>query len=235
MNKIIVMRLDKFIANNTFYSRKEVNKIIRKKMVLVNDKIIIDAAYKVDVLNDIVKINDLVISNKEFIYLALNKPKDYICSNSDKEGQSVLNLIEANNWKNLHIIGRLDKDTTGLVLITNDGQFTHKIKNNKYHVEKEYEVVLEKEFTKEMFEELQKDIVLDGKKLKPFQIININRNKLNIILTEGKYHQIKRLFAIVKNSVIDLKRIRVGKINLYDLNLDEGEYLEIDPIKYEMK
>ena len=224
MNKIIVMRLDKFIANNTFYSRKEVNKIIRKKMVLVNDKIIIEAAYKIDVLNDIVKINDLVISNKE-----------YICSNSDKEVQSVLNLIEENNWKNLHIIGRLDKDTTGLVLITNDGQFTHKIKNNKYHVEKEYEVVLEKEFTKEMFEELQKDIVLDGKKLKPFQILNINRNKLNIILTEGKYHQIKRLFAVVKNSVIDLKRIRVGKINLYDLNLDEGEYLEIDPIKYEMK
>lgn len=235
MNKIIVMRLDKFIANNTFYSRKEVNKIIRKKMVLVNDKIIIEAAYKIDVLNDIVKINDLVISNKEFIYLALNKPKDYICSNSDKEGESVLNLIEENNWKNLHIIGRLDKDTTGLVLITNDGQFTHKIKNNKYHVEKEYEVVLEKEFTKEMFEELKKDIFLDGKKLKPFQILNINKNKLNIILTEGKYHQIKRLFAIVKNSVIDLKRIRVGKINLYDLNLDEGEYQEIDPIKYEMK
>ena len=235
MNKIIVMRLDKFIANNTFYSRKEVNKIIRKKMVLVNDKIIIEAAYKIDVLNDIVKINDLVISNKEFIYLALNKPKDYICSNSNKEGQSVLNLIEENNWKNLHIIGSLDKDTTGLVLITNDDQSTHKIKNNKYHVEKEYEVVLEKEFTKEMFEELQKDIVLDGKKLKPFQILNINRNKLNIILTEGKYHQIKRLFAIVKNSVIDLKRIRVGKINLYDLNLDEGEYQEIDPIKYEMK
>ena len=91
------MRLDKFIANNTFYSRKEVNKIIRKKMVLVNDKIIIEAAYKIDVLNDIVKINDLVISNKEFIYLALNKPKDYICSNSDKEGESVLNLIEENN------------------------------------------------------------------------------------------------------------------------------------------
>lgn len=235
MNKIIVMRLDKFIANNTFYSRKEVNKIIRKKMVLVNDKIIIEAAYKIDVLNDIVKINDLVISNKEFIYLALNKPKDYICSNSDKEGESVLNLIEENNWKNLHIIGRLDKDTTGLVLITNDGQFTHKIKNNKYYVEKEYEVVLEKEFTKEMFEELQKDIVLDGKKLKPFQILNINKNKLNIILIEGKYHQIKRLFAIVKNPVLELKRIRVGKINLYNLNLNEGEYQEIDPIKYEMK
>ncbi len=225
------MRLDKFIANNTSFSRKESNKIIRKEQVLVNNKIIIDAAYQIDAQNDIIKINNLVISHKEFIYLVLNKPKDYICSSSNKEGESVLNLIEQNNWKNLHIVGRLDKDTKGLILITNDGQFTHKIKSNKYHVEKEYEVVLEKEFTNIMFQELEKDIFLDGKKLKPFQILNINKNKLNIILIEGKYHQIKRIFKIVKNPVIELKRIRIGKIRLQDLNLNEGEYKEIDPNK----
>ena len=91
------MRLDKFIANNTSFSRKESNKIIRKEQVLVNNKIIIDAAYQIDAQNDIIKINNLVISHKEFIYLVLNKPKDYICSSSNKEGESVLNLIEQNN------------------------------------------------------------------------------------------------------------------------------------------
>lgn len=229
------MRLDRFIANNTFYSRKEVSKIIRKKIVKVNNLIVTDGAYLIDIKIDEVKIDDLVITNNQFVYLVLNKPKDYICSSSNNEGNSILNLIDENKWKNLHIVGRLDKDTTGLILITNDGQFTHKIKSKKYCIEKEYEVILEKEFTNKMLEELQTDIFLDGKKLKPFQIFNINKNCLNIILIEGKYHQIKRIFEIVKNPVIELKRIRIGNIKIHDLNLNEGEYKEIDPIIYGMK
>ena len=129
------MRLDKFISNNSIYSRKEVNKFIRKKLVKVNEQIIIDPAFKLSLENDIVKINEHIIENNNLLYIVLNKPKGYVCSNNDNDGISALNLINEAYVKNLHFIGRLDKDTTGLILLTNDGNFTHEIKSSKYKIE----------------------------------------------------------------------------------------------------
>ena len=177
---------------------------------------------KIEFLNKEIKID-------QKIYIVLNKPGGFICSNSNHDGISILNLIDENYIKGIHIVGRLDKDTTGIVLITNDGDFTHQIKNPKYKIEKEYEVTLEKEFTQDMYKIIfEQEIKLDGKKLKPFVITNINKNTLNITLIEGKYHQIKRIFSIVKNPVIKLKRIRIGNMNLNKLNIKEGEYIKIN-------
>ncbi len=218
------MRLDKIISNNTELSRKDVNKLLKKKIVKVNDNVVLDGSHKIDINNDVITIYDEEITICNFIYIALNKPNGYVCSNSNHDGESILNLIEENYLKDLHIVGRLDKDTTGLILITNDGHFTHQIKNSKHKVEKEYEVILEKNFTNEMNDVLNKGIMLDGEKLKPFKISNVNNNKLNITLIQGKYHQIKRMFEIVNNKVIKLKRIRIGKLTLKNLKLNEGEY-----------
>lgn len=140
------MRLDKFLSNNSNYSRKEISKIIKNKNVIVNKKIICDPSYKILNSDEIFLFNKKINSNN--VYYALNKPKGYICSNNNYDGKSVFDLFDKNiNTKNLHIVGRLDKNTTGLVLITNDGNFTHKIKHNKNEIEKEYEVILEKEIS----------------------------------------------------------------------------------------
>ncbi len=220
------IRLDRYISNNSNYSRKETQNIIRKQKVYVNNECINDPQYKINI-NDIVKVNDTVIDNSK-IYLAFNKPKGYICSNiSNKDGPSIFELIPEYNSNKFHIIGRLDKDTTGLLIITNDGDFTHFIKKPNSNIEKEYEVELEKELTDDMINIISKPIIFDNKRLKPFIIKNIKHNKLNIVLVEGKYHQIKRIFQICNNKVIKLNRIRIASLHLNDLNINFGQYKKI--------
>ena len=219
------MRLDKFISNNSAFSRNEASKIIRSGNVKVNDQIIKDTSFCVDENSDIIIVYNKIINYQKYHYIILYKPKGYICSNSNIDGISILNLIDEPSIKNLHIVGRLDKDTTGIVILTNDGGFTHNLKNPKYNIEKEYEVTLKKTFTNQMYNTLKSGIKLDGKILKPFKIHNVNDNKLNIILTEGKHHQIKRMFSAVNNEVIDLKRIRIANLLLNNFDLNEGEYL----------
>lgn len=221
------MRLDKLISNNTSYSRKDTNKLIRKGNVRVNNKLVIDPAFQINE-SDEVFLFDEIINTKKYHYILLNKPSGFVCSTNDNDGESVFNLIKESYIKDLHIVGRLDKDTTGLVLITNDGEFTHKIKNSKYMIEKEYEVTLENEFTNEMNQTLNQKICLDAKELKPFKINNILNNKLNITLIEGKYHQIKRMFDIVKNPVVSLKRIRIANLKLNEFSIKEGDYIFIN-------
>ncbi|MBD5423243.1 MAG: rRNA pseudouridine synthase [Mycoplasma sp.] len=222
------MRLDKLISNNTSFSRKKITKIIKSNNVKVNNEIINNPSFKVDENKDEIYINNEKILIHNNLFIVLNKPKGYVCSNLDIDGDSIFHLIEESYVKDLHIVGRLDKDTTGLVIITNDGEFTHKIKSSKYNVEKEYEVTLESDFTDKMHNVLKQDITLDGKKLKPFKLTNIDNNKLNITLIEGKYHQIKRMFDIVNNPVVNLKRIRINNLHIENLKINEGEYTLID-------
>lgn len=221
-------RLDKFIACNTSLSRKETKIAIIKKVVQVNDCIITDAGFKISD-TDIVKINNEIITDQQHIYIALYKPKNYLSSTQNsKKYKSVLNLIN-NLPKNLHLIGRLDVDTTGLLLLTTDGNFTHQIKSKKYLIEKEYAVTLTSNFTDEMLNKLSQTIYMDNKKLQSFKITNIDKNNLNITLTEGKYHQVKRLFKLVNNEVVNLKRVRIGKLKLDLLQLNPTEYKFIKP------
>lgn len=219
------MRLDKYISNNTEYSRSTVVKFIKKGFVKVDGETIFDNSLDLDFRKHKVLLDDIEIKEIGYAYIVLNKPYGFVCSNSNIDGESILNLLGDDVLnKDLHIVGRLDKDTTGLVLITNDGEFTHYIKKPNSNIEKEYVVTLEKEFTREMNNKLKKPIRLDGKQLKPFKIYKISKNTLNIILTEGKYHQIKRIFEIVGNRVISLKRIRIGKFNLGNNKIDIGDY-----------
>ena len=225
------MRIDKFLANNTIYSRKQIHDFIRKNRISVNNIIIKDISLKIDGNNDIVKIDDNKIIGIDNIYIVLNKPKGYVCSNSFNEKYpSILELlpIEFDKYK-LHIIGRLDVDTTGLILITNDGKFTHWIKSPKSNIEKRYFVTLDKTINDfEIKKLLNKQIVINSKKIKPFKILNYKDNCVYISLTEGKFHEIKVIFSYINYKVIDLKRIEIGNLNINNINLQEGEYMIID-------
>ncbi len=223
------IRLDKFLSNNTGFSRNHIHKLIKCRYIFVNGFEVNDIAIKIDPEKDQISIQDEEIKTIGNVYIALNKPKQYLCTNSfEEECPSILTLINEPYVSNLHIIGRLDKDTTGLIILTNDGEFTHRIKNPRSNIDKEYEVILEKEITKEMINKLKQPIKMDGKLLKPNKLSNINGNKCNICIQEGKYHQIKRLFEIVGNKVIELNRIRIGNLKLYDLNLDLSKYCFIE-------
>lgn len=222
------MRLEKLLSSQGIGSRNIVKQYIKYQNVLVNNKIIIDPGYKVDTLLDDIIFNGEKIIYKEFLYIALNKPKGYVCATKDNLNPPVLELIDENLRKNLHIVGRLDKDTTGLVLLTNDGKWSHDLKAPKKCIEKEYHVTLKETLTDAMIISLLSPMKLDDKLLKPVKIKKISSNEASIILIEGKHHQIKRMFNIVGNEVIELNRIRIGKLKLSDLNLREGNFKEID-------
>ncbi len=171
-----------------------------------------------------------IIDDIGTFYLAMNKSAGYVCSNSDHDGISILNIIDFHYLKKgIHIVGRLDKDTTGLVLLTNDGEFTHKLKNPKSNIEKEYVVTLKTPLDKQMLNQLKQPMKMDGKWLKPFEVNNVIDNTCHVIIREGKYHQIKRMFHAVNNEVIALQRIRIGNLTLASLDLALDEYMEITP------
>ncbi len=230
------IRLDKFLSNNTEFSRSHIHKLIKCGYIFVNGNQAEDIAMKIDPECDQISIEDEEVKSIGNVYIALNKPKGYLCTNSYEEDcPSILTLINEPFVNDLHIVGRLDKDTTGLVILTNDGAFTHWVKNPKSNIDKEYEVVLEKPITKEMINKLKTPIKMDGKLLKPSVLTNVQDNTCNITIKEGKYHQIKRLFEMVGNKVIDLNRIRIGNLWLKDLNLKNGTYKTIDKQIIEIK
>ena len=222
------IRLEKMISSQNNWSRKQVKKEIKMGKVLVDNKIQKDPSFKINPLINEVIFNQEKIEYKEFVYIVLNKPKNYVCATKDNFQATVMELIDQYSNLKLHIVGRLDKDTTGMVLLTNDGEWSHKLKSPKANIEKEYEVVLKHDFTESMLIKIQSEMILDNKILKPIKIIKNEKNKCNIILTEGKYHQIKRMFHMVDNEVIELNRIRIGKLNLKELELEIGDWKEID-------
>lgn len=223
------IRLEKFMSSQNFGTRSEVKKIIKLGYVMVDKKTISNPSFKLDPLTCKVAVNNKDVEYQKYIYIALNKPKNYVCASNDNLHMTIFDLIDS-NYKNanLHIVGRLDKDTTGLVIITNDGNWSHKLKSPKSNTEKEYEVVLGKPLTELMIEKIKSQLVLDNKILKPIKFKKTGLNTCNIILTEGKYHQVKRMFHLIDNEVIELNRIRVGDFRLKELNILIGEWREIN-------
>lgn len=220
-------RIDKVIATQTGYSRKEVKELIRKKRVMINDQLITKSDLKIDVKNDTIKIDKIKIQIKEHIYLMLNKPKNYISATSDRNMQTVLDLVkEEYRNRNLFPAGRLDKDTTGLMIITDDGEFAHNILSPKKHIKKLYEVITDIPISEEMVDKFKNGVLLNDGKCKSADLKIIGTNKAIVTLTEGRYHQIKRMFGCFNAKVIELKRIGMGNLKLPD-DLSYGKYREI--------
>ena len=228
------MRLDKFLANSGIGTRKEVKIILKKGKITVNEKIVKDAKIQIDEIKDNVKIEGEKITYKPFVYIMMNKPSGVISATEDGKHKTVIDLL-CEKYKNYKVfpVGRLDIDTEGLLLLTNDGVLAHNLLSPKKHVDKKYYVELKEPLTIEKKKILENGIKLEEnfvtKKAK-IEIIDkdedIEVNSVFITISEGKFHQVKRMFKFVENEVLYLKRVKMGKLLLPE-NLKLGEYREL--------
>ncbi|CAM4234666.1 pseudouridine synthase [Lederbergia lenta] len=225
------MRIDKLIANLGYGSRKEVKKILKNGSVTVNGKTVKDAKVHVDTVNDSIMILGEEIHYKEFIYLMMNKPPGVISATEDSRDETVVDLLaHADMVYTPFPVGRLDKDTEGFLLLTNDGQLAHQLLSPKKNVPKTYFAVINTEVTAEDVEEFKKGVTLDdGYHTKSGELKVLKsglRSDIELTITEGKFHQVKRMFEAVGKKVIYLKRISMGPLKLDD-SLSLGEYREL--------
>ena len=220
-------RLDKIIASQGAYSRSEVKALVKAKRVLVNGVAVSDPGFKADPDTDEITVDGKKFGYSEFVYIMLNKPKGVVSASNSPNDKTVIDLLPGEMRRSgLFPAGRLDKDTTGFVLITDDGEFAHEILSPKNHIEKTYEARLAQPVDEKQLEMVADGIVLgDGTECLPakLRVVEDTDNPLvEIKIYEGKYHQIKRMFAAAGNGVIELKRTMMGALPLDD-RLAEGE------------
>lgn len=217
-----MIRLDKYLCDMGIGTRSSVKELIRKGNIKVNDMVVKSSDYKIKD-SDIVLLNDNQINYQKFYYYMLNKPAGYISATTDKKEKTVMDLLGEYNRKDLFPIGRLDKDTEGLLILSNDGELSHNLLSPKKHVSKTYLVSLEVPITDEDILNIEKGVDIGEDKLTlPTNIEKKNDTELYISITEGKYHQVKRMFSAVGNKVVYLKRVAMGKLKLDD-TLAPGE------------
>lgn len=219
------MRLDKYLAHATGMSRKEVKRALHKELVTVNGVIIKSPAQKVLESDDIIYQEQSIAAPQER-YFMLNKPAGYVCSNDDSTHPTIAGLLnEEVRPESLNIAGRLDVDTTGLLLITTDGQWLHKVTSPNHKQPKRYLVETADAIDPSAVEVFAQGILLESEKhpTKPATLDVLESHIAYLTLTEGKYHQVKRMFAAIGNKVIELHRDRIGDIAL-DETLESGCY-----------
>lgn len=219
------MRLDKFLSNSGFGSRKDVKQLIKKKLVLVNDKLVTKVDLNIDPFKDTIKYNNEIIEYKEFHYFLLNKPKGYLSATEDNKQNTVLDLLPEYSYLDLFPVGRLDKDTTGTLLITDDGQLAHSLLSPKRHVDKIYIATLDKDIPPSIIKKFEEGIILDNELTLPAKLEIVSSNVGKVTLHQGKYHQVKRMFASFGLEVVELDRIQFAFLNVNDLPL--GTYREL--------
>lgn len=223
------MRLDKYLADCNLGTRSEVKKYIASKRVMVNEQIVQSPKVHVSE-NDVVTVDNQVIHYQAYQYLMMNKPSGVLSATKDGKTQTVIDVLdEKDRYNNLFPVGRLDKDTTGFVLLTNNGGLAHDMLHPKKHVSKQYTAVISPPLTNEACEQFSKGILLeDGTKCLPAKLMLGNTDLKNaqtvsITIEEGKFHQIKRMIAACGSHVEALHRHKIGPLEL-DANLNEGEY-----------
>ena len=220
------MRLDKFICKSTELTRSEAKKLLKSGIVRVNGEIIKDPATQVHENNEIV-LDGQILTARQSRYIMMHKPQNTICSNVDELYPSLLHYIDVDRAFDLHIAGRLDADTTGLVLVTDDGRWSHNIISPKKSCPKIYRVWLRdplKVCTQERFTE---GVQLQGESglTRPALLKQVDDKEVLLTITEGKYHQVKRMFAAVGNKVVALHREQIGDVALSDLPEGHWRYL----------
>ena len=204
-------------------SRKDVKKLIRKGYVKVNNEVIVDDDFQINEEEDEVIIFDEEIEYNKYIYLMMNKPAGYICANYSNNERIIFELINELSLRGLFTVGRLDKDTEGLLLITNDGMLCHNLLSYKYHVEKTYYIVFEGTITDSKIKRLESGIEIEDYVTKPAKFKLLSDNEGELTICEGKFHQVKKMMEAVGCPVVYLKRIKFGGLDL-DKNLGLGEY-----------
>ena len=220
-------RIDKIIASQGLYSRSDVKYMVNKKRITIDGKVVTSASQKADVDKNEIMLDGKPFVVKKQIYLMLNKPKGYVSATEDKKQQTVLELVPpALKGRDLFPAGRLDKDTTGLMIITDVGVLAHNILSPKKHVQKIYRVELDIPVTEEMQKGFAEGVELNDGVCKDAKLTILGEKTAEVTLREGRYHQIKRMFGCFGAKVVELHRIAVGELYLPD-DLPEGQCREL--------
>ena len=227
---IMQMRVDKTLSQLQIATRSESKKLFAAGRVKINDEIIKNGSVKFNPERDLLSVDGEAVVYREFQYFMLNKPAGCITATEDKKERTVMDFLPRERHRNLSPVGRLDKDTEGLLVLTNDGQLAHRVLSPKKHVPKTYYAKIEGIVTEEDIKAFAKGVTLDdGYETMPAELIILKSDEISEIeltIHEGKFHQVKRMFESVDKKVIYLKRLSMGKLKL-DENLALGEYREL--------
>ncbi|WP_022819323.1 pseudouridine synthase [Fusobacterium russii] len=225
------MRLDKFLVECGVGSRKEVKQVISNGEIKVNNELIDSPKFNLDVTKDEVKLNNKILTYKKFRYYIMNKKAGYITAVEDLNEKTVMDLLP--DWvikKDLAPVGRLDKDTEGLLLFTNDGKLNHKLLSPKSHVEKTYYIEIEKSIDDKSINFLETGVDIGSYITMPAKVHKIEDKKIYLTIKEGKFHQVKKMLEAVNNKVTYLKRVSFGNLKLNDLKIGEVKEISIEDI-----
>lgn len=223
------MRLNKFLSNSGLASRRKCDEIIAEGKVIVNGKVVIELGYQINERKDKVIVEGKVIKlPSSFVYIKLNKPKGYACTAHDEKGRkTIYDLIDCE--ERLFSVGRLDYDTEGLILLTNDGDFANCVAHPKYEMEKEYRVTCEGEIKESELAVMRKGVVVDGKRMPSAKVEKLSFEngftKLSVVINEGQNRQVRRMFEAIGHEIKLLKRVRIGNVRLGGLS--RGEYRDL--------
>ena len=228
MNEI---RLNKYIASSGICSRRMADKLIDEKKVKVNNKIVMKKGTVVDKEKDVIKVNNKVIRiQEEKKYILMNKPVGYVTTSKEQFNRPcVLDIIAEKN--RVYPVGRLDMYTSGLLILTNDGDITNKITHPKNHICKTYEVITKSNLSLEDMQKLESGVDIGGYVTMPAKVQKINENKYSITISEGKNRQVRKMFESVGNKVERLKRISIGKLTLDGIDVGKYKYISYEEIK----
>lgn len=218
------MRLDKYLCDGNYGTRSQIKKDIRSGLVCVNGEVCKEPEQQIREEADQITCRGEICGYERFVYLMLNKPAGVVSATEDARDKTVLDLLDPKDRRDLFPVGRLDKDTEGLLLLTNDGALAHELLSPRKHVEKEYECHLARELSEEAKRMLEQGVDIGEKKpTRPAKVTMLEPSKITLAITEGKFHQVKRMLKAVENEVVYLKRIRMGSLVL-DEALPKGAY-----------
>lgn len=224
------LRIDKILANLGYGTRSSIKKEMKKGVVTVNDRVVKDSATLVDPETDEIYYKDLLVEYQEFIYLVMNKPAGVISATEDFNQATVVDILEPEDRvRDPFPVGRLDIDTEGLLILTNDGKFAHALTSPKSEIPKTYFVKTKNVIEKKLIDKFKKGIYLINEDIttKPAELEILSDHTAHLTIYEGKFHQVKRMFEYSGNEVLYLKRIQIGNFPLPE-NLEPGEYREMD-------
>lgn len=224
------MRLDRYLANSGVGTRSEVKKLIHKKLVTVNGILAKSDSLSIDENNDEVRVDGELIKYQEFYYVLINKPQGYVSAVEDNVYPPITDLIPEYDFAKLYPVGRLDVDTTGTLLLTNNGDLCHKLLSPKYHVDKTYFVTVEGTIKKSLIESFKNGIMLDNELTLPAELKIISDNEAELTIHQGKFHQVKRMFQTFGLKVIKLDRKSFAFLNHEDLSISEYRELTTEEV-----